>query len=89
MEIDTGASLSIISEETYNSLWVTGSRPKLQPTTVNLHIYTKESITALGSITIDVCYKASRKHCRSSQVTQSIRTEVGLAGNVDPKDDSG
>ena len=61
MEIDTGASLSIISEEIYNSLWATESRPKLQPTTVKLHTYTKESITVLWSITIEVCYKGQSK----------------------------
>ena len=61
MEIDTGASLSIISEKTYHSLWTTESQPKLQPSTVKLHTYTKEAITVLGSITVEVCYKDQTK----------------------------
>ena len=61
MEIDTGASLSIMSEKTYRSLWTTQSQPSLQPTTVKLHTYTKESIAVLGSITVDVSYKGQRK----------------------------
>ena len=39
MEIDTGASLSIKSEETYYSLWPLQSGPELQPTTVKLHMH--------------------------------------------------
>ena len=61
MEIDTGASLSIMSEQTYHSLWQTQSRPDLQPTTVKLHTYTKEPIKVLGIITVHVCYKEQNK----------------------------
>ena len=61
MEIDTGASLSIMSEQTYHSLWQTQSRPELQPTTVKLHTYTKEPIKVLGIITVHVCYKEQNK----------------------------
>ena len=31
MEVDTGASASIISEQTYNQLWPQDRRPQLQP----------------------------------------------------------
>ena len=61
MEIDTGVSLSIISDKTYQSLWTSQPKPDLQPTTVKLHIYTQESITVLGSITVDVAYKGQSK----------------------------
>ena len=61
MEIDTGASLSIMSEQTYHSLWPIQSRPELQPTTVKLHTYTKEPIKVLGIITVHVCYKEQNK----------------------------
>ena len=62
MEIDcTGASLSIISDETYQSFWTSQPKPELQPTTVKLHTYTQESITVLGSITVDVAYKGQSK----------------------------
>ena len=61
MEIDTGASLSIISDETYQSFWTSQPKPELQPTTVKLHTYTQGSITVLGSITVDVAYKGQSK----------------------------
>ena len=62
MEIDTGASLSIMSEKKYHSLWPLQSRPGLQPTTVKLHMYTKEPIRVLGTITVYtyVCYKEQK-----------------------------
>ena len=47
MEVDTGASLSIISEATYQSLWAAESKPPLKPTDVKLHTYTKESLHVL------------------------------------------
>ena len=60
MEIDTGASLSIMSEETLYSLWPPQSRPQLQLTTVKLHTYTKEPIKVLGTISVYVCYKEQK-----------------------------
>ena len=61
MEIDTGASLSIISEKTFYSLWPTQARPKLQASSVKLHTYTKEAIKVLGSIQVEVTYKTQVK----------------------------
>ena len=43
MELDTGASLSIISEKIFNSLWSTQARPKLEASSVKLHTYAKEA----------------------------------------------
>lgn len=62
MEIDTGASLSIISEATYNSLWTADSKPPLKATNVKLHTYTKESLQVLGSIEIEVVYKEQKRN---------------------------
>ena len=39
MQVDTGASLSIISEETYRTLWTSGSTPPLQESDVKLKTY--------------------------------------------------
>ena len=61
MEIDTGVSLSIINVQTYYFLWPIQSCPKLQPTTVKLHTYTKEPIKVLGLITVYVCCKLGVK----------------------------
>ena len=44
IEDDTGASLSIISEPTYQSLWAAESKPPLKPINIKLHTYTKESL---------------------------------------------
>ena len=56
MEIDTGASYSVISEETYNKLW-SNNAPKLDATNIKLHPYTGETIKILGSISVDVKYR--------------------------------
>ena len=45
MDIDTGASLSLISEETQKSLW---SNKWLQPSTINLTTYSGESLSIKG-----------------------------------------
>ena len=51
MELDTGASLSIISKTVYQNLL---SAPKLEPTSAQLTIYTSESIKLLGSILVNI-----------------------------------
>ena len=61
MELDTGASLSIISEKTLYSLWSTQARPKLETSSVKLHTYTKEAIRVVGSINVEVTYKTQAK----------------------------
>ena len=52
MQLDTGASVSIISETTYKSLW--SQPPKLSPSNVKLHTYTGEAIAVLGSLEVEV-----------------------------------
>lgn len=57
MEIDTGASLSIMSKHTYQSTWPRESdTPPLQPSSAKLRTYTGESITVLISIDINVTF---------------------------------
>ena len=51
MEVDTGASASVISEEVYGRLWKREDAPPLRPTTVKLRSYTGEKLALLGSIT--------------------------------------
>ena len=53
MEVDTGASYSIISESTYHSLL---TMPELKPTDITLRTYTGESIAILGLVEVDVLY---------------------------------
>ena len=55
MEIDTGASLSVMSEEKFTEL--RKGQPTLVPTEVVLHTYTGEEIKPLGSLDVKVCYE--------------------------------
>ena len=58
MEVDIGASLSIISEGTYCSLT---KIPALLPTQARLHTYTGELLPVLGLITIPVHHNHQQK----------------------------
>ena len=51
MELDTGASLSVISEQIYNSFF---SNEQLQPTDVTLRTYSGKELNILGSLTVKV-----------------------------------
>ena len=53
MEVDTGASASIISNETYIRLW---QRPLLQASQCKLRTYTGEVLEVRGILTVDVTY---------------------------------
>ena len=55
MELDTGASYSPISEQTYKTTWPEGA-PSLEKWAVKLHTYTSEQVVVVGSITVTVCY---------------------------------
>ena len=57
MEVDTGASVSLISEATYKQLWQDNC-PKLNRTTVKLRTYSGEMLVVLGSITVDINYRS-------------------------------
>ena len=57
MEVDTGAALSVISEQTYRELWPNPElAPTLKPSTVKLKTYTGESIGVKGTIDVHVAY---------------------------------
>ena len=60
MEVDTGASASLISEATYKQL-LQGNLPRLKKTNVKLHTYSGELLKVLGSITIDVVYEGQNE----------------------------
>ena len=53
MEVDTGASLSLISHETYQRLWP--SRP-LKASSVNLRTYSGDQVGVLGGLNVDVSF---------------------------------
>ena len=54
MEIDTGASLSLVSEATYQQQW---PHKRLLP---RLHTYTGEPLNVRGSLLVDVQHNNQR-----------------------------
>ncbi len=61
MEVDTGASVSLISEVTYKELW-TENKPHLRKTNVKLRTYSGEFLNVLGSVTVNVTYGNQKKN---------------------------
>ena len=57
MEVDTGASVSIISEETYDHLWPNGKKPSLLESDITLCTYSGEQLAIKGTLKVDVQYK--------------------------------
>ena len=58
MEVDTGASVSLISKDTYDKLWPNlTTAPPLQKSDILLRTYTGEHLDVVGSVSIDVRYK--------------------------------
>ena len=62
MEVDTGASVSIVSEETYNHLWSQEEAPPLQESSVKLRTYSGEQLAVKGFIDVTVRYKEQTEH---------------------------
>ena len=60
MELDTGASVSIINEQIYRSIF--HSTGQLQPTDITLATYTGETLTILGSLNAHVEYQAQSQN---------------------------
>ena len=56
MELDTGASLSVISEETYKSISQGNGKP-LEQTEVKLCTYSGESLPVMGYSEVEVEYQ--------------------------------
>ena len=61
MEVDTGASLSVISFDTYQSLWPKRSAPALRKSRVKLSTYTGEHVPIAGVISVQVVYEDQQK----------------------------
>ncbi len=55
MQVDTGASVTVLSKVTYSSLWPVP--PTLQNCNSKLTTYTGENISVLGKIVVHVSYK--------------------------------
>ena len=62
MEVDTRASVSIISDKTYHSAWPDSGRPPLHPSRAKLCTYTGEALEVLGALSVAVTYKEQHKN---------------------------
>ena len=69
MEVDTGASVSIISEETYSRLWSEGQQPFLQESAITLRTYSGEQLSIKGTLAVDVQYKDQKASLQLVVVT--------------------
>ena len=58
MKIDTGATLSIMSQVTYDLTWPKQSAPPIKPTDSKLRTYIGEKLDVVGAIDADVEYKS-------------------------------
>ena len=52
MEIDTGATITLMSERSYNELWNEHNRPCLRPADVIVRTYTGEQVDVVGTATV-------------------------------------
>lgn len=56
MEIDTGASVSLISEQTFKGLWSKKNSPGLRRPNLHLRTYSGEQLQVLGELDVKVRY---------------------------------
>ena len=61
MEVDTGASASLISEKLFNDIWTAENRPNLVPRTDILKTYTGQLIKTKGVIVVEVVHNQQKK----------------------------
>ena len=54
MEVDTGASVSVIGKHTYKELWPSKEAPPIESSDVQLQTYTGQPLPVLGTIHVDV-----------------------------------
>ena len=57
MEVDTGASVTVISQATPGCIWVVQPAPAVQPTDVRLRTYSGKEILVTGKLTVKVRYQ--------------------------------
>ncbi|XP_036002862.1 uncharacterized protein K02A2.6-like [Fundulus heteroclitus] len=60
MEVDTGASVSVLSKNTYHQLWQATKAPVLKKSDIKLRTYTGECISIIGAIEVDIDYEGQK-----------------------------
>lgn len=78
MQIDTGASLSLISEETYQHTWSREAALPLLPSQAHLRTYTGEAIQTLGRIEVEVSINNQTKQLSLEVVQGSGPSLLGI-----------
>ena len=81
MKVDTGATLSVISEQTYDHLWPKELAPPLRPSPAKLRTYTGERIAVKGTIDVNVIYQKQESQL-GLLVVASIANGTGLDQSV-------
>jgi len=81
MEVDTGATLSVISEQTYSHLWPKELAPPLRPSPAKLRTYTGERIAVKGTIDVNIIYQKQESQL-GLLVVASIANGTGLDQSV-------
>ena len=61
MELDTGAAVSVMSEQTYKTVWNAEKAPPMQPAKVQLHVYTGGTIPVVGVVNVTVNHNNQTK----------------------------
>ena len=61
MEVDTGVTLSVISEKTYHQMWKSNT-PQIIQSKVKLRTYTGDEIPVIGTLNVQVSHMGQQKH---------------------------
>ena len=61
VKLNTGASVSLISESTYFKLWNSNSRPTLKPSKVRSKTYTGSMVEVAGVLNVQASYEGQNK----------------------------
>ena len=69
MEVDTGASLTLISKSTFDKLWDAQGAPNLQSTASKLQTYTGENIEVLRVANVNVSFQEQSQELQLLVVT--------------------
>ena len=86
MEVDTGASLSVISEGTYKNLVPKNRAPPLEKSGIVLCTYTEQEVKPEGVCTVDVDYEGGQilsaiVSCKWRRLS-SVRKELAGRNNA-------
>ena len=77
MQIDTGATVSIISEATYKQLWSHENSPPIEATNMKLSTYSGDMLETVGTVTCTIEYQGQKYQLPLVIVEQEGPTPLG------------